>query len=511
MIVGFVLTIGTLLCGKENQDLTFWAYNCVYILLYLLVLLLPHLYRMPNRDASPDEIRAVCQGRRERRQISGILLLCVMGMEMILNLVNFGMDFTGTVISDYPRGTKYSESMIAYMKERTSEPFYRAEVTQTQTLNDGALNGYNGITTFTSSANVSVTRYMQALGFGAKDTYNRYSFEESSPVSNLFLNLRYMIDRDGQISENASFSKIHSYDKVALLENNAYLPLGFLADPQILNVDFETAYRDLDSNNGNWSKMQFQNKLFRAATDTNRDVWSFVNGNHLSISASDLTLTDASQSGSCDYATSAEKGGTVVYKYVANKEGYMCLDLYIGLYNSSYGAKNKFSVWKNDKELLNDTYSLSQLYGVADVVPGDVVELHIQCAANEEGYINTHAGILDKEVFDAGYNILASSTLDLETFSGTYFSGTVKCDRNGVLYTSIPQDGNWVAMVDGERAEIVKIGGAMVGLLLSEGEHTVHLMYRNYDFLIGCGISILAAGVFMVILIVSLRKRNRTK
>ncbi len=511
VIIAFVLTVGILLCGKENTDLTFWAYNCVYILLYLVVLLLPHLYRTPKRGASKEEIKTVCQGRRERRQISGVLLLCIMCMEMVLNLVNFGMDFTGTVVDDYPRGTQYSETIISYMKERTKDPFYRAEVTSTQTLNDGALNGYNGISTFTSSANVNVTRYMQALGFGAKDTYNRYSFADSSPVSNLFLGLRYMIDRDGLVSENAYFNQVHSYDKVTLLENNAYLPLGFLVDPQILTVDFDTAYRELDANNGNWSKMLFQNKLFRAATDTGREVWSFINGNHLSISASDLTLSDASHSGSCDYTTSPQKGGTVVYKYVANKEGYMCLDLYIGLYNSSYGAKNKFSVWKNGIELYSDTYSLSQLYGVADVQPGDVVELHIQCVANEEGYINVHAGILDEDIFRLGYDMLAASSLELEAFNETYLQGTITCDRNGVLYTSIPQDGNWVAMVDGERAEIVKIGDAMVGLLLSEGEHTVHFMYRNYDFLIGCSVSIVSACVFLAILIASLRKRPKTK
>lgn len=511
VIMSFLLTIGILVCGKENTELTFWAYNCVYILLYFLVLLLPHLYHVPKKDASNEEIQAACQARRERRQISGILLLCIMGMEMVLNLVNFGMDFTGTVVSDYPRGTKYSETIIQYMNERTDEPFYRAEVTQTQTLNDGALNDYNGITTFTSSANVSVTRYMQALGFGAKDTYNRYSFQEGSPVSNLFLALRYMIDRDGQVVENRYFDHVHSYENVSLLENNAYLPLGFLVDPQILSVDFQTAYSDLDSNNGNWNKLQFQNKLFRAATDTNSDIWTFVNGNHLSIFATDVTLSDASQSGSCDYAATPEKGGNVVYKYVANKEGYLCLDLYIGLYNSSYGASNRFSVWKNGTELFNNNYSLSQVFGVADVQPGDVVELHVECKADEEGYINAHAGILDEEIFRSGYDMLAACTLKLDTFTGTFVEGTITCDRNGVLYTSIPQDGNWIAMVDGERAEIVKIGDAMSGLLLSEGNHTVRFLYRNYDFIIGCGISILSASIFLVILIGSLLKHYRRK
>ena len=67
-----------------------------------------------------------------------------------------------------------------------------------QTLNDDALNGYNGITMFSSSVNVSVTKFMATLGYGAKPTYNRYSFEEASPVAALFLNLKYMISRNGR-------------------------------------------------------------------------------------------------------------------------------------------------------------------------------------------------------------------------------------------------------------------------------------------------------------------------
>ena len=116
---------------------------------------------------------------------------------------------------------------------------------------------------------------------------------------------------------------------------------------------------------------------------------------------------------------------------------------------------------------------------------------------------------MDEEVFRTGYDKLASSTLNIDNFSGTYISGTIECDRNGVLYTSIPQDGNWVAMVDGERAEIINIGDAMVGLLLSKGEHTVHFMYRNYDFIIGSCISIFSLCIFTIILIISKKRRYK--
>ena len=509
VITAGILSFGILFCGKENTSFTFWAYNSIFILLYFLILLIPHLYTVP-KNSTNNELLSIAKARRDRRQISSVLLLCVMGMELILTLVNFGIDFTGTVVSDYPRGTDKSAIMIEYMKERTNEPFYRAEVDQTQTLNDGALNDYHGITTFTSSANVNVTQFMQALGFGAKNTYNRYSFSDSSPVSNLFLGLRYMIDRDGLTEDHPYFDTIHSYENVYLLENNAYLPIGFLVDPQILSIDFPGIYHDLEQSNGNWNKLAFQNKLFKAATDTGEDVWSMINGNHLSVSATNVAISNSTEIDSYNYTANSE-GGTVVYKYVAHTKGYACIDLYIGLYNSNYGARNHFSIWKNGVELQNGNYSLSQLYGVTQVDTGDVIELQVECAGDEQGYIIAHAGILNEDTFRAGYDMLAASTLKLDTFTGTYMEGTIHCDRNGVLYTSIPQDGNWIAMVDNEPAELIKIGNAMVGLLLSEGEHTVRFLYRNYDFTIGCGISIICAGTFLTICIISQRKRYKAK
>ena len=118
----------------------------------------------------------------------------ITSLEIIFNIINFGVNFPYTTVTNYPKGTAYTANIVKYMKEREQELFYRAEVTHSQTLNDGALNSYNGISTFTSSANVYVTEFMKALGYGAKNTYNRYCFEESSPVSNLFLGLKYMIE-----------------------------------------------------------------------------------------------------------------------------------------------------------------------------------------------------------------------------------------------------------------------------------------------------------------------------
>ena len=198
--------------GLQNTlllELPFYMlYNGLLLAIYLVVFFHGKSHKKAPRDTAPEQRQAILKRQIATRNTAVMTLAGVMLLELILNIVCFGVHFAGTSTVGYPRGTSYSASIIRYMKEREEgEPFYRAEVTHSQTLNDGALNGYDGVSTFTSSANVRVTLFMEALGYGAKNTYNRYCFEESSPVANLFLNLKYMLERDGDVEPNPYSAK----------------------------------------------------------------------------------------------------------------------------------------------------------------------------------------------------------------------------------------------------------------------------------------------------------------
>jgi len=69
--------------------------------------------------------------------------------------------------------------------------------------------------------------------------------------------------------------------------------------------------------------------------------------------------------------------------------------------------------------------------------------------------------------------------------------GTIDCDRDGLLYTSVPQNRNWSVKVDGKPAEIKLVGDCMVAVNLTKGVHNVRLMYHNAAF-----ISLACAAVF---------------
>ena len=431
----------------------------------------------------------------ERRRQAALAIAFVMLLELVLNVANFAARFPATYAANYPDGTTYTASMIKVMKELEDDNlFYRAETTHSQTLNDGALNSYNGISTFTSSANVKVTEFMRCLGFAAKNTYNRYVFEEASPVSNLFLGLKYMIERNGNVEENAYFDEVHTYGKVTLLENNAYLPLGFLAEPALAEVAF----------GGNISNYTFQNMLFTAATGIEENVWELLPGKSLDVTFQNVDGSTNSSSGYCSYKTSAS-GGSITYTYTVEQEGLMCIDV-------NFPKRNSFSVYKGNDLLYTESVSLAQMFSVCDVKPGDEIRIVIKCAANESSSLTLRAATVREDVFRKGYDVLSASTLHLTEFSTTLVSGVITCDRDGLLYTSVPQNGNWFAYVDGEPAEITLVGDVMVGLNLTEGTHTIELRYRNEAFELGALISGLCLLVFLGLAAAdwALRRRKKT-
>ncbi len=479
------LTLALLACSEDREDTVFLAYNLGFLAAYLAIFLLGRVRRQLPADATVEQVAQTRISYNRKRVIIRIILLSLMGLELVLTVVNFGANFTKTNASNYPKGTTYSRSVIAYMHEREEDTlFFRAETTHSQTLNDGALNGYNGVSTFTSSANVKVTEFMKSLGYGAKNTYNRYCYEEASPVSNLFLGLKYMIERDGREKQSEYFTELNRYGSTVLLENKAYLPLGFLANRELAEVSFQ---------NGS-NPFVLQNQIFTAATGVGGDVWHRLLGDTLTISATNLTLSNQTSSGYCAY-NSVEKDAQVIYTYVVDRDGFLCVDLK-SKDSSGYDVEHNVSIWHNDVELYSESTKLQQMLAVGDVVAGDTVQIRMTCTKGKSATITLTAAVLDSERFWQGYGVLNASTLELTRFESTLVEGIITCDRDGLLYTSIPQNGNWQVLVDGREAEVKLVGDAMIAVELTEGEHTLTYRYCNAAFSLGWKISLACAAVF---------------
>ena len=491
ILAAALLTAGVLCCSKDlltTQGVDFLdgtleipvyiLYNLGFLIAFTGALLYGTIRLPVPENPTPEEIGDIRYRQSRCRVYARRGVLAVAVIELTANLLAFGLYFPGTSVRDYPKGTEAAASMFRYLREREKEPFYRAETTHSQTLNDDALNGYNGISAFTSSANVRVTEFMKALGYGAKNTYNRYCFEESSPVANLFLDLKYMIERDGRDRTSSVFSEVHHYEKVYLLENTAYLPLGFLAEEKLAELDFS----------GGDNAFFFQNALFSAATGLDANVWTPIVGSGMTVLGNGTQVEESQVQGRVSYGE-CSLGAYVSYFFTADRSGFACIHL-------DLPKRNDFVVAVNGVDVYRETISLPQMLAVGDLNPGDAVEVRVLCKKDETGSMTVTAALLDEDLFRWGYSILNASTLHLTSFRQTRVEGSIRCDRDGLLYTSVPQNGNWHLYVDGQEVEPTLVGDCMISVSLTQGEHSIVLKYRNRAFALGAAVTILCAGVF---------------
>lgn len=463
--------------------------NFVLLALYALIMLLGSIRKKMSVETVTEQNVIAEATIHHHHNVYTKLLLVVMGIELIANLACFDLFFMGNNVSDYPKETKNTASAVHYIKEQERQNlFYRVETTHSHILNDAALNGYNGISAYTSTANRRTSLFMQALGYGAKSTFNFYTFEESSPVANLFLGLKYMIDRDGWDRTSTFFEETYHSGNVSLLENRAYLPLAFLANLELASVNFDITD----------DPFLLQNEMFTAATAIEKNVWYQVPYEDFTIVTEDVTIMEQNENGCCNYNVT-ERDGSITYRFVARQDGFLCLHLNLLQQNDYSVSVNGVKQYTEALGLPAFMIVVPQMIAVDDVTAGDVIDVQIDCCAGENSAMTVCAAILDSDVYWQGYETLNRSTLELTAFENTFVEGVINCDRDGLLYASIPQDGNWTVQVDGKTADTLLIGNCMIGVGLEEGSHMVSFIYHNPAFSLGWKISLVCAIVFILL------------
>jgi len=346
----------------------------------------------------------------------------------------------------------------------TTEPppddFYRTELTAPLKehpaiqFNAPSIFGYNGLTFYSSTIAEDMSKFYDGIGLSANASaaysYNSYGFSLSSPLSAMFLNLRYVIS-DSASSRDDIFWEVKSdtEGELALLENIKYLPLGFMAHNDILGYTVDKT-----------NPFITQNNLFCAATG---------------LSGSLFTLLSPAVSSETNLIYEMPKDSSL-YIYCDNKTGVMI---------QAREFVNRFPYiipagYYNKGETVSLTADISRYFGQETTEPRAL------------------AAIINDELFNVGYDILADETLEITEFRDTYIHGEITALADGVLYTSIPLSYNWTAYVDGKKTEIEPVCGAMAGLKVSAGKHIIEFRYFNKPFVAGVVVSLISLGAFVV-------------
>lgn len=444
------------------------------------------------------------QARGKLPKHLGRALICLLLItETVLNFAMGVAEVSVTSRSTYP---KEGASVAAVLERREEEPlFYRTETTTTQTLNDAALNNYDGISIFTSSANVNFNRFSRALGLASWPGSNRYVYYESSPFTNLMCGVKYLIDRDGNYY-NKDYNSLAAADgEVNLLENEAFISIGFMADSSL---------GDFVAESGRYNPIWEQEDMFAAATGIDESLYTHLA--HSALEADENCTLRASGTSGTQYSYStedAEETSEFRISYTLEESG-----LYCATSKRPVTDANKLKVYCNGELRYTLEIKARALFCLGSFNAGDTLEFVYSIPKNKSGAISLDVALQNNEVFNAGHAKLADEPWELTEFSDTRISGTITALEDGLFYTSIPYEPGWAAYVDGQEVELgatydpkgddVALTDAIIAFPLSAGTHSITLRYRTPGLTEGLVLS--AGGLLLFSLLLLLcRKSHR--
>lgn len=424
--------------------------------------------------------------------IAGILITALAFCEVVISDPKaFGFNQTQ---SAYTANYQTYTDAVNYIKSNDDSD-YRTELCSLNTRMDACLYGYDGMSIFSSMAYEEYSGLQYSLGMYG-NRINSYTYNTQTPVYNMMYNIKYLIYRDEKTRPSTDlYTKYYdTQDSAATVyQNDYFLPKAFCVNSE---VDMW--------NTAEGNPFEVQENFFTLATGYSG---VFTPVNYVETNYTGMSGEEFDEEG----LHWVEKTGNESYSEAAITIS-TAADGNLYLYVTSNDLTDISVLHGDDSESFNiETPYIIDL-GYYDA--GETLTVSLDCAALETGdeNIGFYAYSINKEVLDAGYAELGKGAMQVTEHTDTKLAGTVTADENCILYSSIPYDEGWSVYIDGEKAQIFKIGNCQLGVMIKPGEHTVEYIYRPRMLAAGAGISgatLLCAAAVTAIKISKAKKKKQ--
>lgn len=370
---------------------------------------------------------------------------------------------------------------------------YRMELTDINTLMDASWFNYNGVSVFSSMAYEKSANLQHNLGLNS-NYINSYIYAPQTPVYNAMMSLKYLVNNDDSIMNEQLFEKVAENDRFVAYRNNYYLPLAYCVSEEVEKW-----------NPSGTNPFEIQNDYWTRATDIG-DVFKKIPATTYktdNIRDDDTLLSE----NFTYYKDAVNESGSIVRKYEIpeSQNVYLYVDCQSAETFNISGTNGLSKTQTPDDPYVVDCGYFEK---------GEILTLEITIPADKEsGYADIYAVGLDMTNFEAGYNKLSASAMNITEFTDTHIKGTVDVKASELVYTSINYDEGWEITIDGEKIEPVAIGGALIGIDAAPGTHTIEMTYKPKGFMIGAIVSAgtLVAFVAALVIIHIVKKKRYAK
>lgn len=447
---------------EHIKDLDLFVYSgLAWLALYVAILLLYKKGRLP-------------------KNLLLILTVILLTCEMASNTCT-SIDQVGTTQRSNYYANEADIAKLVKKTEGTDDRFGRTEMNDNYILNCPAMYHYKGISQFSSSLNANATALMEHIGVEGAPDKNRFNYNQTDPVTNAMLNIRYLIGKNLPI-DDSDFKQIAKSGNSRLYESIYPLSIGYMTADTIRtwNYEQENPFMVLDD-------------YVRAVTQ-NKYTSVFTEIEPVDVSAANIELSSTGD-GMWDSTLKNEtKKSKIILTYQAQQTGKQYLFIEADDADAITVSQEK----KDDKiEIRNDCGSIVNL---GEMDSGTEFTVTIEYKEGKGGSVVSHVCTMDETVWQDAYKMLSASMLDVTDYGDSCLKGTIDVQEDGVFVTSVPYEAGWKLKVDGHTREINElIGGAWISTSLSAGEHQIELSFRPPGLIAGLLITLASIGLLIAV------------
>jgi len=364
--------------------------------------------------------------------------------------------------------------------------FYRIEKTFSYSENDPLLLNYSGLSHYSSNEVDNVKDFLGNMGYRNSGNWTIYS-NGSSLFADSLLSVKYIITDNNSknyldlVEENEQFSVYH---------NPYAFPLGFL-------TNYHKEIKDIENSN----TFEYQNDLIDSLFEVD-NVYQKVPKENIKIKTENLEYNK-------------EENKHIYSKINKEEEAFLILDV------TGIEESNQLNVFFMDDKLYDPgkIYFDNEYYGkVLDMYENNIytytpqsnhVEVKIKLIGNK--LVFNQASFYSNKINQIKelYTLAETNKLDIEDFSPSNIKGEVPIKEvDSHLIMTIPYDDSWQAVLDGNKANTLKINDVFLGIEIPKNSRKLELKFIPKGLYVAMTISIISSIIF---LLVYLKDRNMNK
>ncbi len=415
--------------------------------------------------------------------IVGISLLMI--SEVGVNFVKvMDRDVRTSNIESYNHANKMmSESVYSF--KSGEDDFYRMEMHEGWTFNPGQLFDYKGVSYYSSTMSGDAYNFFEGLGYRVYAKNVSTVYNPFSPVMNSFFSIKYITDKSNSLELNG-MNEIYSGPNYKILENEMALPIAFMVDNDLMGWDSK----------GDKNPIEIQNSFLNAAMGQEVNVFEKMAYESASVANASLTYDENWEK---QKYTKVDANNPVQFKfgYTIQKDQHLYLQHGFKKGNISVsinGITKKFEAAK------------SPFKAIGHVKTGDVVDIYVDISDVGIGVWGIDLVTLNEEKFLDCYNQLNENSAQIIKATDTKIKCKVNSDGDGVLYTSIPDDGGWTVKCNGRKLTTHRIGDYLLAVVVPQGENTLEFSYHVPGLTVGAIISIICLALLVLYILLQKEK-----